>query len=90
VAVVSARASPLLITLRHGKQHPRRWAAGLRGPRLLQAHEQRDDVFLWRGRTLLQPFTTVGEDGNDVYTVVDDDTGEVRKATRPDPSVLSQ
>ena len=56
----------------------------------MQAHEQRDDVFLWRGRTLLQPFTTVGEDGNDVYTVVDDDTGEVRKATRPDPSVLSQ
>ena len=53
----------------------------------MQAHEKRDDVFLWRGRTLLQPFTTVGEDGNDVYTVVDDDTGEVRKATRSDQRV---
>ena len=45
--------------------------------------EQAADQSCPAGRNLLQPFTTVGDDGDDIYTVIDDDTGEVRQSRLP-------
>jgi hypothetical protein len=39
--------------------------------------DERDDVFRWRDRLLLQPFTSIDEEGHDIYTVVDYDTGQI-------------
>jgi hypothetical protein len=35
----------------------------------------RSDVFLWRGRTVLQPVTSLGDEGEDVFTLVDEMSG---------------
>jgi len=39
--------------------------------------EDRDDVFEWNGRLVLQPFTTMNENGEDVYTVVEYESGRI-------------
>ena len=47
---------------------------------LLEEGEQlddRDDVFQWRGRLIMQPFTTIDDTGHDNYTVVDNDSGRI-------------
>lgn len=31
----------------------------------------------WHDRLVLQPFTTISEDGVDIYTLVDNDTGQI-------------
>ena len=35
----------------------------------------RSDVFEWRGRAVLQPGTTLGEEGEDIFTIVDEASG---------------
>ena len=56
--------------------------------------EERDDVFRWRDRLVLQPFTTINEEGRDIYTVVDNDTGQIlysgpdEEATEEDLALL--
>jgi hypothetical protein len=35
----------------------------------------RSDVFLWKGRTVLQPVTSLGDEGEDVFTLVDEVSG---------------
>ena len=37
----------------------------------------RDDVFTWRGMQILQPLTTMGDDGEDIFTVVEYDSGRL-------------
>ena len=39
--------------------------------------DERDDVFRWHDRLILQPFTTIDEEGHDIYTVVDYDSGQI-------------
>ena len=55
--------------------------------------DERDDVFRWRSRLLLQPFTTIDEEGRDIYTVVDYDTGQVMYSgpdEEPKPEELAE
>jgi hypothetical protein len=35
----------------------------------------RSDVFLWKGRTVLQPVTSLGDEGEDIFTLVDEISG---------------
>lgn len=42
-----------------------------------EAIEGRDDVFEWRGKKLLQPLTTTSDDGEDLFTVVEFETGKL-------------
>eukprot|EP00960_Hanusia_phi_P069632 767137-Hanusia_phi.AAC.6 len=39
--------------------------------------EGEEDVFAWRGRRVLQPLKTEDEQGRTVYTLVDDDNGQI-------------
>jgi hypothetical protein len=42
-----------------------------------EPHPSNDNVFLWKGRTLLQPVCILSEEGVDTFLVVDDVSGEL-------------